>query len=257
MDGCTLDVGAVGALKGYISAIWVARQVLEVLPHTMIVGEGAALFAAERGAQGIGQLPQQVEAEYREWLHKHVPADVLLNWPDVPLAEYTWPAGACGKEKDTVAYLVRNSKEQFAVGTSTAGWGYKYPGRLGDAPIIGAGLYTDSKFGACACTHTGEMTMRTGTARAVVAYMKAGASVRDACHEAVSDLRAIKTGYKGPVVIHALDRNGEPYVVSTEEGAGIYWIWTDGSDRIQPLKAVVDTIDGIVKLFRDEFFSDF
>jgi L-asparaginase len=110
----------------------------------MIVGEGAAPFAAERGAKKIGQLPERVVAEHREWLEKRIPSEVLANWPNVPLAKYTWPKPDPKGEKDTVVYLVRNARGQIAGGTSTAGWEYKYPGRLGDSPIISAGLYADS-----------------------------------------------------------------------------------------------------------------
>lgn len=239
MDGDTLQIGAVGALKGYTSAVWVARQVLEVLPHTMIVGEGAALFAAERGAQRIGEIPETVAAEYKAWLERRIPKDLLVNWPHVPLAKYTWPMPDPKDAKDTVIYLAQNHLGQIAGGTSTSGWGYKYPGRLGDSPIIGAGLYADSQYGACACTQTGEMTMRAGTARSVIAYMKAGATVQEACHEAIDDLRRLKGGYQGPVVIHAIDKKGEPYVVATTKKEITYCIWSDATNEIQLLEAIV------------------
>jgi L-asparaginase len=86
------------------------------------------------------------------------------------------------------------------------------------------------------------MTMRAGTARAVVAYLKSGARLKDACHEAVNDLRRLKGGYQGPVIIHAIDRAGEPYVVSTAAQEISYWVWTEGQDQIQACKAVIDEI---------------
>jgi len=70
--------------------------------------------------------------------------------------------------------------------------------------------------GAVACTHVGEMTIRAGTSRAVVAYMKKGATVQEACYEAFDDLRALREGYLGPVEIHALDKKGDYFVLSTE-----------------------------------------
>jgi len=242
MDGDTLRVGTVGALKGFASAFYVARQIFETLPHDMLVGEGAARFAAERGAKRHTELPQNVKADYDQWLKKRVPADVLAKWPNVPLAEYAWPKPDKKEEKDTVVYLARNKAGSIVGGTSTSGWGYKYPGRIGDSPIIGAGLYVDSEYGACTCTHTGEMTIRAGTARATVAYMKAGASVKDACHEAVRDLRRLKGGYLGPVTIHAIDRQGEPYAVATVADNIIYWVWSEQTDKIQSIKAVVDEV---------------
>lgn len=242
MDGDTLDAGAIGALKGYISAVRTARKVLEVLPHVMLVGNGAALFARENGIEEFKQLPEEIVAQYNDYIKKRVPEDILLKWPDVPLSKFSWPVPDVKDEKDTVIYLARNSDGQIAGGTSTSGWAYKYPGRLGDSPIIGAGLYADSKYGACACTHTGEMTVRAGTARSVICYMKAGASVIEAAHEAVNDLRRLKGGYLGPVVIHAIDNNGEPYVVSTTKENVNYWLWNEETDKIQSLKAVVDEV---------------
>lgn len=241
MDGDTLNVGAVGALKGYASAVWVARQVMEVLPHTMIVGEGAARFAEERGAKKQKELPDEVVAKHREWLEKNLSKEVLAKWPDVPLAEYTWPKSDADSEKDTCIYLVRNENGQIAGGASTSGWDYKYPGRLGDSPIIGAGLYVDSEHGACACCNTGEMTMRAGTARSVITYMKMGASGEEACHEAIRDLRRLKGGYIGSVVIYAIDREGNPSVVTTRK-KDTFWIWTGESDKIEERDAISEEL---------------
>jgi L-asparaginase len=115
----------------------------------------------------------------------------------------------------TVVFLSKDDKGDIAAGTSTSGWAQRYPGRLGDSPIVGAGLYADNRYGACGCTHVGEMAIRACTARSVVLYMKAGASVREACLEAVRDLRSLKGGYTGPVIIHAMDRHGSTCVIST------------------------------------------
>ena len=242
MCGDTFRVGVVGALKGFRSAVWVAREVLNELPHTMLVGEGARRFAMERGAEVLGALPEHVQHEYQQWLLEHLPEHKPGELDNVALAPFTWPSPASEK-KDTVVFLARNTKGSFAGGTSTSGWCYKYPGRLGDSPIIGAGLYVDSKYGACTCTHTGEMTMRAGTARAVVAYLQAGAAVKDACHEAVNDLRRLRGGYHGTVVIHALSAEGTPYVVATAEENVSFWLWDSESDQVIRQKAVLDLIE--------------
>ncbi len=106
-----------------------------------------------------------------------------------------------------------------ASGTSTSGWGWKYPGRLGDSPIIGAGSYADTRYGAAACTGAGEMTIRCCTARSIVLYMKQGASVADAVGEAVEDMRALKGGLISRVTVHAIDAKGNHKVVAVN-GAG-------------------------------------
>ena len=89
-------------------------------------------------------------------------------------------------------FLAHDAAGNICSGTSTSGWGWKYPGRLGDSPIIGAGSYADTRYGAAACTGAGEMTIRCCTARSIVLYMKQGASVADAVGEAVEDMRALK-----------------------------------------------------------------
>lgn len=269
MDGDTLQVGAIGALKGYKHPITIARAVMERLPHTMLVGEGAAMFAHEIGAEKIPLPPETAQESYRSWLRdaytraklkeaeikatglkktelketgleearlkKNSPAEIgktgiclseaEIRQLQLPQAALAWPTPCTPEEKDTIIYLVRDSQGRIAAGTSTSGWPYKYPGRLGDSPIIGAGLYADSAYGACACTNTGEMTMRASTARSVVLYMKKGASVSEACHEAVEDLRRLKGGYIGSVCIYAIDRDGQHSVVRTTTTQYEYWMW--------------------------------
>ena len=229
MCGDTLRSGAVCALKYYYHAISVARGIIERTPHVMLAGEGAERFAAEIGAEKGEMLTKEAGEKYEGWVRKHVPAEALVGRPDVPLASYITHPGGSPVSHGTVAFLVRDGEGHTAGGVSSSGWAYKYPGRVGDSPIIGAGLYVDDRYGAAACTHTGEMIIRAGLARAVVAYMKKGASVEDACREGFEDLRRLKGGYLGPVIIHALDREGRPFVLSTGGDGGVdYWLWLEG-----------------------------
>ena len=229
MCGDTLRTGAVGALKEFFHAISVARQVVERTPHVLLVGEGAHRFAGEIGEERGNLLSEEAGEAYERWLREHIPPGALVHWPTVPLAPLLWPSAKPETAGGTTCYLVRAADGNWAGGVSTSGWAYKHPGRLGDSPIIGAGLYVDNRFGGAACTHTGEMTIRAGTARAVVAYMKKGASVSEACHEALDDLSHLRGGYLGPVVLLAVDREGTPCVASIglENGAP-YWFWQGG-----------------------------
>jgi len=228
MDGATMAAGTVGALTGYRHPIAVARQVMERLPHVMLVGEGAMRFAREVGAEKGSPVPTISQEEYWKCLKEHIPAPVLENLARAPLAEHVWAVWRAKKGGGTTIALAQDRSGSMAGGVSTSGSSYKYPGRLGDSPVIGAGLYVDNRFGGAACTHTGEMTIRAGTARAVVAYMKKGASVKDACYEALEDLRALRSGYLGPVVVHALDNKGEPFVLSTRcDNEICYWFWSE------------------------------
>ena len=118
---------------------------------------------------------------------------------------------------------------ELAVATSTSGWGYSLPGRIGDSPVAGAGFYADSRYGAAACTHTGEMAIRTAASRIVVYQMSRGASVKDACLEAKKDIESLKEGYLGTVVIHAIDNKDEHFVCTAGHRIETkYCIWQEG-----------------------------
>jgi L-asparaginase len=242
MDGRTLRAGAVGALRGFLHPISVARQVMERLPHVFLVGEGAAMFAAECGAETGETLTEEARLEWETWLRQHVPADVWDQWPNVPLAPWarltTDPETAGG----TTTFLVQDAEGDIAAGVSTCGWAFKYPGRLGDSPVIGAGGYADNRYGAAACTGMGELAIRAGTARAVVLYMKMGMSVEEACHEAVNDLWALRRDYRGGVTIHAIDAQGNFYVAAAGRDDVTYWLWLEGMAAPECRQAIIETL---------------
>jgi len=215
MDGATGRSGAVGNLRDFLHAVSVARQVMERLPHVMLVSEGAERFARETGAERAEMLTEEARARYKRWMTEHAPASVRAKLSSADLVQLAWESSREMTAGGTVVFLGLDGNGDIAAGTSTSGWAQRYPGRLGDSPVVGAGLYADNRYGACGCTHVGEMTIRACTARSVVLYMKAGASVREACLEAVRDLRSLKGGYLGQVIIHAIDRHGSPCVVST------------------------------------------
>jgi beta-aspartyl-peptidase (threonine type) len=229
MDGTTLRSGSVGSLTGYLHPVSIARQVLERLPHELLVGEGARRFAAEIGAEAGELLMPHARTAWERWFRTEVSAVEQASWPDVPMAELCQQAIDPEIGRDTTVFLAQDAEGHIGAGTSTSGWGWKYPGRLGDSPIIGAGSYADSRYGACACTGVGEMSIRAGTSRAVVLYMKMGMSVEEAVHEAVEDMRALKGGLIGRVTIHAIDRQGGHKVVAVNGlPENHYWLWRAG-----------------------------
>jgi len=231
MDGATLRAGAVGAIEGCRYPFSAARKVMEVLPHVFLAGEGASRFAREVGIEQHDMLSAEAKKGYGAWLEANLTPDQRASLHDIPLAPFISFMTKPDLSKGTVTFLVRERNGHLYGGVSTSGWAYKYPGRLGDSPVVGAGMYVDNRYGGAACTHTGEMTIRAGTARSVVLYMKRGASVSEACHEAIGDLRELKGGYLGPVIIHALDRHGEPCVVTTGGDDGdVYCLWREGMD---------------------------
>ncbi|MBD3335492.1 MAG: asparaginase [Candidatus Eisenbacteria bacterium] len=239
MDGRTRNAGAVGALKGFLNAISVARGVMERLPHTFLVGEGAALFARESGAEACELLTADARNAREAWLRETVQGADREAWPDVALADYAWRAARRVGGRDTAVYLARDAAGHLAAGTSTAGWPYKYPGRIGDSPVVGAGLYADDRYGACACTHTGEMAVRSGSARSVVLYMKQGAGIAEACRKAAEDLDDLHGGILGPLILHGIDTAGRHCVMAWgrlhgDEG---YELWSaDEPDKVRSLE---------------------
>jgi L-asparaginase len=248
MDGTTLRTGAVGALKGYLHPVSVARQVLERLPHELLVGEGAGRFAREIGAERAELLVPRAAAAWKKWFDSEVSEADRARWPDVALADYCRHALDPEVGRDTTVFLAIDKTGDVTSATSTSGWGWKYPGRLGDTPIIGAGSYADSRYGACACTGTGEMAIRCGTARAVVLYMKTGMSVEQAVLEAVNDMRALKSGLISRVTIHAIDtRENHKVVAVNGDGTQRYWHWQAGMDAPRSLLAEPIVITGAAK----------
>jgi beta-aspartyl-peptidase (threonine type) len=123
---------------------------------------------------------------------------------DAEQAEQEWGTGVTG----TVTVLARDVHDDLAVAVSTSGWAWKYPGRVGDTPIVGAGGYADNRYGAAACTGRGEMAVRAATARSLVLYMKMGMSLQDAAREAVLDLYTLEDPYASTLNIVAMDAQG-------------------------------------------------
>src|ERR1700733_13433500 len=243
MHGTTLRTGAVGALKGYLHPVSVAREIMRRLPHEFLVGDGAARFAHEIGAATADNLTEDSRRVWQDWFDRTLTAEQKRAWPDIPLADLCRHAIDPETGRDTTVFLAHDNGGNICSGTSTSGWGWKYPGRLGDSPIIGAGSYADTRYGAAACTGAGEMTIRCCTARSVVLYMKQGASVADAVREAVEDMRALQGGLISRVTIHAIDTKGNCKVVAVNGTAdNKYWLWQgQGKARSLPAEPIVIT----------------
>ena len=163
------------------------------------------------------------------WFANEVTEGAKRSWSDAPLIELCHRAIDPPAGSDTTVFLSLDRAGDIAAAASTSGWGWKYPGRLSDSPIVGAGCYADTRYGACACTGTGEMAIRAGTARAVVLYLKMGLSLTDALYEAAQDMRGLQGGLISGIAMHAIDAKGNFRVVSVN---GLpqyrYWMWHEG-----------------------------
>jgi L-asparaginase / beta-aspartyl-peptidase len=212
MDGNTLQSGSVAALQGYPNPISVARKVMEQLPHALLVGEGAARFAHEMGFEKADLTTEKSLQIWRERLQSDMPyyqkmrdiAGAMAQDPELAAQRYNDGNSVTG----TVNFIARDQAGRIAVGVSTSGWAWKYPGRVGDSPIVGAGGYADSRYGAAACTGRGEMALRAATARSVVLYMKMGLPIWNACREATKDLYDLNDEYGSGMHMIALDAQG-------------------------------------------------
>ena len=244
MDGRTLNSGAVALMRGFPYAISIARQVMQrELPHVLLAGAGAERFAREIGAEAWEEmLTEEIRAVWRKRLSASAESGVfpalsdetpLLNW--VKLA--TDPERVLG----TVNFIAIDSAGDIASGVSTSGWAWKYPGRIGDSPIIGAGNYADNRYGACACTGMGEMAIRAGTARSLILYLKMGLSLEEAAQRAMEDLRDLAGDYIGGMNLIALDKDGEHIGLSSRAG-GSYLYQTGDMDSYQECEREIVTI---------------
>jgi len=219
MDGATLRSGAIGALRGYRHPISLARRVMEDLPHVMLVGEGAARFAAELGMPSENLLTNAAAQVWREGVAGRLP-ETFRDAQGAIIADLLARATHLATDPErvvgTVNFIAQDRAGRIASAVSTSGWAWKYPGRLGDSPIIGAGNYADDRYGAAACTGWGELAIRASTARSVVLYLKQGLTLESACREAFHDLGALGVPIEHILMnMVALDRHGNHCAVTT------------------------------------------
>jgi beta-aspartyl-peptidase (threonine type) len=226
MDGRTLAAGAVAALRGYGRAITLARRVMEETPHVLIAAHGADRLALETGEQPADQRTEESQRRWRERFAERdlTPGDEtnlrttagLLTRP-LNLQDKIYKAGRVDTQ-GTVNFLVRDGYGDLASAVSTSGLGWKYPGRIGDSPLIGPGNYCDNRYGAAACTGMGELAIRAGTAHSVVLYMKMGMSLHGAGLEALRDLQGLTSGAGQYMNFVALTPDGEHAGFTTVSG---------------------------------------
>lgn len=185
LDACIMDhkgnCGAVAALEQIKHPISVARKVMELTPHVLFAGEGAQQFALEQGFNLENQeLSPSAKSTYEKWLLQEEYSPVINVENKVPKK---LPNGDFNH--DTMAMLAMDDQGNIAGGVTTSGMGFKMRGRVGDSPIIGAGLYVDGKVGAATSSGVGEEVIRNVGSFLVVELMRNGMSPEKACKEAI------------------------------------------------------------------------
>jgi len=173
LDACIQDhqsrCGAVAFLQEIKNPIAVARKVMETTPHIMLAGEGALQFALANGFEKMNLLTPESEAQWKEWLEES------QYQPKINIENH-----------DTIGMLVLDDNGILAGSCTTSGMAYKLHGRVGDSPIIGAGLFVDGEVGAACATGVGEAVIRIAGSSIIVELMRSGATPQEACDEAVS-----------------------------------------------------------------------
>jgi L-asparaginase / beta-aspartyl-peptidase len=225
MDGQTLACGAVCAVHDYEHVISIARAVMERLPHVLLAGPGAERFARELGFESRDLLTPAAKAIFEGRVSsKSTRYDTLRDL----VGRATRDPEIAASVRDyhgTVNVIAMDRAGHIASGVSTSGWAWKYPGRVGDSPIIGAGNYCDDRYGACGCTGYGEMAQRCATAHAVVLYMKMGMNLSAACAEAMHDLRHLAVPFPPGMNLVAINARGDHAAYTTETDREVTYVF--------------------------------
>jgi len=197
LDACIMDhennCGAVACLQDIENPISVARKVMEETQHVMLVGEGAKQFALEKGFKETNLLTEKSKEAWEKWKEESKYQPVINS-----------------ENHDTIGLLALDENGNLSGACTTSGMAYKLHGRVGDSPIIGAGLFVDNEVGAACATGMGEAVIRIAGSAIVVELMRNGMSPTDACKEAVDrvvkkhkDLTNLQVGFL------ALNKYGE------------------------------------------------
>ena len=205
LDACIMDekgnAGSVTFLEQIMHPISVARAVMEKTPHVMLSGEGALNFALSQGFKKENLLTKKAEKEWREWLK-------TANYKPIANIE----------RHDTIGMLAIDNQGNISGACTTSGLAYKMRGRVGDSPIIGAGLFVDNEIGGACATGLGELVMRTCGSFLVVELMRQGRTPQQACEEAAlrivnrQEFKDIQVGFL------AVNKRGEHGAFSIQPG---------------------------------------
>jgi N4-(beta-N-acetylglucosaminyl)-L-asparaginase len=207
LDACIMDefanCGSVAGLEHIIHPISVARKVMEKTPHVMLIGDGALQFALANGFKKENLLTPGSEKAWKEWLKtaKYKPVVNIEN-------------------HDTIGMLALDMSQNLSAACTTSGMAYKMRGRVGDSPIIGAGLFVDNEIGAATSTGVGEEVIRICGSHLVVELMRQGNSPQEACEKAVGRIvkNQPKKSKEMQVGFLAINKNGEYGAFALQKG---------------------------------------
>jgi N4-(beta-N-acetylglucosaminyl)-L-asparaginase len=239
LDSCIMDeagnCGAVMCLEHIMHPVSVARLVMEKTPHVVLAGDGALQFALSQGFKKENLLTPESEKAWKAWLKtsRYAPKANIENElyqkqePGIP----PMPGGP--ENHDTIGILALDAMQQISGACTTSGMAYKMRGRVGDSPIIGAGLYVDNEAGAATSTGVGEEVIRCVGSHLTVELMRQGKTPMEACRAAVEriakrnpdKMRQIQVGFL------ALGKDGSYGAFALQKGF-TYAVRSEGVDKI-------------------------
>ncbi|MDR0802591.1 N(4)-(beta-N-acetylglucosaminyl)-L-asparaginase [Fluviicola sp.] len=178
LDACIMDwnsnCGSVGFLEGIAHPVSVAKHIMQNTPHIMLVGAGAKQYALKNKFETIKTPLPEVKKEWEKWKKEQA---AIAKKPEINHENH-----------DTIGLLAIDDQGRISGACTTSGWAYKLPGRLGDSPIIGSGLFIDQEVGGAVATGLGESIIRIAGSHTVVELMRQGKSPEQACKETVERL---------------------------------------------------------------------
>jgi len=227
LDACIMDsdgnAGSVAFLQNIKHPISVARKVMEKTDHVMLAGKGAFEFALKNGFKKENLLTEQSRKEWLEWKKDNTIKD---SWGP-------------NDDHDTITSLAQDNDGNLSGACTTSGLAYKLHGRVGDSPIIGAGMYVDNEVGAAGATGMGELVMKTCGSFLVVELMRQGYSAMEACNEAVNRIVKQEGGKtKLQVGYIALGKDGSIGYSSIQKGFQ-YALYKDGVNKLFDVKSLL------------------
>lgn len=242
MRGDTRNSGAVGALKGFKHPISVARKVLDEAPHVLLVGAGAERFARTMGCEEANLETELSKKVYQAFVDDAFDDEGVIDESQKWVVKYArsqnlrgWYERLSDEHHGTVNILAMDADGNIASAVSTSGTALKFPGRLGDSPIIGAGNYCDNRYGAAACTGMGELAIRNSTARTIIHYLENGLSPEEAAFLAMKDIHDLSA--VGSMNCLVMDNMGNTVSATTNpDRESVYWY--HGVDMTEPEKRI-------------------
>lgn len=246
------NCGSVAFLERIKHPISVARRVMEKTPHVLLVGAGAQQFAVAEGFPlEDGKLSEDAKKSYEQWLKKSEYKPVInientKHSATIAAPANDWAAAAPARlpngewNHDTIGMVAMDASGNLSGSVTTSGMGFKMRGRVGDSPIIGAGMFVDNEVGAVAATGQGEDVIRVCGSHTVIEFMRQGMSPEQACKAAVERIARIKKEKAKDIQVAfiALNKRGEHGAYALQKGFS-YAVKNNREERMVEVKSLI------------------